>query len=61
MFKRKEGTPGIKEAKYKARLVAKGYSQVPSVEFTDMFSPVIKHSLIRALLGIMAMHNLELE
>ena len=61
MFKRKEGTPGIKEAKYKARLVAKGYSQVPSVEFTDLFSPVIKHSLIRALLGIVAMHDLELE
>ena len=26
-----------------------------------MFSLVVKHSLIRALLGIVAMHNLELE
>ncbi|KAG8498561.1 hypothetical protein CXB51_004866 [Gossypium anomalum] len=27
----------------------------------DVFSPVVKHSLIRALLGIVAMHDLELE
>ncbi|KAG8499626.1 hypothetical protein CXB51_006086 [Gossypium anomalum] len=29
--------------------------------FTDVFSPVVKHSSIRALLGIVAMHDLELE
>ncbi|KAG8499425.1 hypothetical protein CXB51_005933 [Gossypium anomalum] len=31
------------------------------VDFTDVFAPVVKHSLIRALLGIVAMHDLELE
>ncbi|KAG8503721.1 hypothetical protein CXB51_001724 [Gossypium anomalum] len=31
------------------------------VDFTDVFSPVVKHSSIRALLGIMAMHDLELD
>ncbi|KAG8474805.1 hypothetical protein CXB51_031510 [Gossypium anomalum] len=61
VFKKKEGTPGVEEPKYKARLVAKGYSQVPGVDFTDVFSPVVKHSLIRALLGIVAMHDLELD
>ncbi|KAG8488067.1 hypothetical protein CXB51_018276 [Gossypium anomalum] len=61
VFKKKEGTPGVEEPKYKARLVAKGYSQVPGVDFTDVFSPVEKHSSIRALLGIVAMHDLELE
>ncbi|KAG8480843.1 hypothetical protein CXB51_025300 [Gossypium anomalum] len=35
--------------------------QVPGVDFTDVFSPVVKHSSIRALLGIVAMHDLELE
>ncbi|KAG8481085.1 hypothetical protein CXB51_025838 [Gossypium anomalum] len=39
----------------------KGYSQIPRVDFTDVFSLVVKHSLIRALLGIVAMHDLELE
>ncbi|KAG8473113.1 hypothetical protein CXB51_035076 [Gossypium anomalum] len=57
----KEGTPGVEEPRYKARLVAKGYSQIPGLDFTDVFSPVVKHSSIRALLGIVAMHDLELE
>ncbi|KAG8474857.1 hypothetical protein CXB51_031589 [Gossypium anomalum] len=61
VFKKKEETPGVEEPRYKARLVAKGYSQIPGVDFTDVFSPVVKHSLIRALLGIVAMHDLELE
>ena len=61
MFKKKEGTPGVEEPRYKARLVIKGYSQIPGVDFTDVFSPVVKHSSIRALLGIVAMHDLELE
>ena len=61
VYKRKEGTLGVEEARYKARLVAKGYSQTPGVDFTDVFSPVVKHSSIRALLGIVALHDLELE
>ncbi|KAG8503382.1 hypothetical protein CXB51_001329 [Gossypium anomalum] len=35
--------------------------QIQGVDFTDMFSLVVKHSSIRALLGIVAMHDLELE
>ncbi|KAG8475586.1 hypothetical protein CXB51_032459 [Gossypium anomalum] len=61
VFKKKEGTPGVEEPRYKARLVTKGYSQIPGVDFTDVFSPVVKHSSIRALLSIVAMHDLELE
>ncbi|KAG8477010.1 hypothetical protein CXB51_030151 [Gossypium anomalum] len=61
VFKKKEGTPGVEEPRYKARLVAKGYSQIPGVDFTYVFSPMVKHSSIRALLGIVAMHDLELE
>ncbi|KAL5740548.1 hypothetical protein ACOSQ2_029728 [Xanthoceras sorbifolium] len=61
VFKRKEGIPGVEDAKYKARLVAKGYSQVHGVDFNDVFSPVVKHSSIRVLLALVAMHNLELE
>ncbi|KAG8481032.1 hypothetical protein CXB51_025772 [Gossypium anomalum] len=61
VFKKKEGTLGVEEPRYKARLAAKGYSQIPRVDFTDVFSPVVKHSLIRALLGIVAMHDLKLE
>ncbi|KAG8485681.1 hypothetical protein CXB51_019023 [Gossypium anomalum] len=61
VFKNKEGTSKVEEPRYKARLVAKGYSQIPGVDFTDVFSPVVKHSSIRVLLGIVVMHDLELE
>ncbi|KAG8499473.1 hypothetical protein CXB51_005963 [Gossypium anomalum] len=61
VFKKKKRTPGVEEPRYKARLVAKGYSQIPGVDFTDVFSPVVKHSSIRALLGTVVMHDLELE
>ncbi|KAG8497256.1 hypothetical protein CXB51_008476 [Gossypium anomalum] len=39
----------------------KDYSQIPGVDFTDVFSLVVKHSSIRALLGSVAMNDLELE
>ena len=31
------------------------------INFTDVLSPVVKHSSIRALLGIVAFHDYELE
>ncbi|KAG8473058.1 hypothetical protein CXB51_035009 [Gossypium anomalum] len=61
VIKKKEETLGVEESRYKAMLVAKGYSQIPGVDFTDVFFPIVKHSLIQALLGIVAMHDLELE
>ena len=61
MFKRKDGIPSVEDSRFKARVVAKGFSQIPGVVYTDVFSPVVKHSSIRALLGIVACHDYELE
>ena len=61
IFKRKEGISPSEVARYKARLVAKGYSQILGIDYNDVFSPVIKHSSIRTLLSIVAMHDYELE
>ncbi|KAI0494762.1 hypothetical protein KFK09_024905 [Dendrobium nobile] len=61
VYKRKEGIPDVEEARFKARLVAKEYNQVPGVDFNDVFSPIVKHTSIRILLGLVAVDDLELE
>ena len=42
----------ISVERYKARLVAKGFHQLPSVDFDETFSLVIKHTMIRTVLSL---------
>ena len=60
VFKKKMNVEG-KVEKYKARLVAKGYSQVPGIDFGDIFSPVAKVTSIRLLLSVAAAFDFEIE
>ena len=61
VFKKKEGIAGIENARYKARIISKAYNEIPSVDFAYVLSQVVKHSSIRALLGIVVFHDYELE
>jgi len=61
IFKRKECISLSEEVRYKARLVTKGYSQIPGIDYNNIFSSVVKHSSIRTLFSIVAMHDYELE
>ncbi len=60
VFKKKTNAEG-KVEKYKARLVAKGYSQVPRIDFGDIFSPIAKVTSIRLLLSVAATFDFEVE
>ena len=46
VYKKKERIPNAEEPRFKTRLVVKGYDQVLGIDFTYVFSPVIKHSSI---------------
>eukprot|EP00253_Pinus_taeda_P010506 PITA_10506 len=60
VFKKKTIVEG-KVKKYKARLVAKGYSQVPRIDFGDIFSPVSKVTSIILLLFVVVAFDFEVE
>ena len=46
---------------YNAKLVVKGFQQKEGIDYTEIFSPVVKLSTIRLILGMVATKNLHLE
>ncbi|CAM6087062.1 unnamed protein product [Calypogeia fissa] len=46
---------------YKARLMAKGYTQCKGLDYTEIFSPIVKLATIRVLFAIVAFYDLELD
>jgi hypothetical protein len=57
-IKQEEHTP---HPRYKARLAMKGFNQRKGVDYDEIFSPVVRMTSIRAILGLAASLNLEIE
>jgi len=47
--------------RFKARLIVKGFQQKKRIDYFEIFSPVVKLTAIRVVLGIVAAENLHLE
>lgn len=43
--------------KYKVRLVAKGYKQQYGIDYTEVFSPVVRHDTIRLVVALTAQNS----
>ena len=61
IYKVKEGIPGTEQKRYKARLVSKGYTQKKGMDYTEIYSPVVRHASIRVLLSLVVQFNMFLE
>ncbi|KAK0606132.1 hypothetical protein LWI29_034423 [Acer saccharum] len=59
VFQIKEEHDGSK--RYKARLVVKGFQQIEGIDYSEIFSPVVKLTTIRLVLSIVAAKGLYLE
>ena len=47
--------------RYKTRLVVKGFEHKHGIDYSKLFSPVVKNTTIRLVLGMVASENLHLE
>ena len=59
MYRKKGESNGSQ--RFKARLVVKGFQQKEGIDFTEIFSPVVKLVTIRTVLGLVAKENLYLQ
>src|SRR5580765_6358588 len=61
IYKKKPAVSEKEGEKFKARLVAQGFSQQKGIDYDEIFSPVVRHTSIRAVLALVAYHDMILE
>ena len=60
VYTKKQGSLNQSTPRYKARLMAKGFAQKESIDYNEVFSPVVKHIFIYILLALVVEYEIEL-
>ena len=61
MYKIKDGIPDVEQKRLKARPVVKGFTKKKGIDYTEVFSPIVKHTSIRIILSLVAIYDMHLE
>ncbi|RVW67999.1 Retrovirus-related Pol polyprotein from transposon TNT 1-94 [Vitis vinifera] len=61
VYKKKKTVSEKDGENFKAHLVAKGYSQREGIDYDEIFSPVVRHTSIKTMLGLVAHFDMQLE
>ena len=61
IYKVKKGIPRVEQKRYKARLVTKGSTQTEVVDYTEIYSLVVRHAFIRVLLSLVVQFDMFVE
>ncbi|KAL2519245.1 Reverse transcriptase Ty1/copia-type domain-containing protein [Abeliophyllum distichum] len=61
LYKLKKGNQSSDPPKFKARLVTKGFTQKYGIDYTEIFTPVVKYTTLRLMFALVAHSNLEME